>query len=337
MNITIIGAGAIGGWIAAKLALADAGHVVSVVARGDTLSAIAQHGLRLRATFDDVRSELVSQVNAVERTDALPPQDLVVIAVKAPALAKVLHHITPLLAPHTMILSAMNGVPSWFFARTDRPLAGTALLSVDPSGAIVKSLPSTQTIGCVVHAACSVSEPGVIEHKMGNRLIIGEALGGTSERLRTLSQTLISAGFDAPVSSDIHHDIWFKLWGNMTTNPVSALTGATSDKILADPLVRAFCSRVMIEAKTIGASIGIDSEGEPESRHAVTEKLGAFKTSMLQDVNAGRPIELDALVTVVREIGQQAGVATPNLDALLGLTRLMGQTRGIYDSPRFDR
>ncbi|TAG47043.1 MAG: 2-dehydropantoate 2-reductase [Betaproteobacteria bacterium] len=332
MNITIIGTGAIGGWIAAKLALASAGHVVNVVARGETLRAVSDHGLRLRSTVGEERQEFVARVNAVESTTALPPQDLIVVAVKQPALAAVLHHITPLLAPHTMILSAMNGVPSWFFARTDRPLAGTALLSVDPSGAIGKALPAAQTIGCVVHAACSVSESGVIEHKMGNRLIIGEALGGNSERLSTLSQMLIAAGFDAPVSNDIHHDIWFKLWGNMTTNPVSAITGATSDKILADPQVRAFCSRVMIEAKLIGAAIGIHIEGEPESRHALTEKLGAFKTSMLQDVNAGRAVELDALVTVVREIGQALRIETPSTDALLGLARLMAQTRGLYPS-----
>ncbi len=334
MKITLIGAGAIGGWIAAKLALVSPAQDVTVVARGDTLNAIAEHGVRLRETVGGERTERSARVRAVSETTTMSAQDLVIIAVKAPALQGVLHHVAPLLDEHTIILSAMNGVPAWFFARADRPLAGMALTSIDPNGAILRSLPASQTIGCVVHAASSVVEPGVIEHKMGNRLIIGEALGGGSERSNTLAKILVDAGFDVPISNDIHHDIWFKLWGNMTMNPVSAITGATGDKMLGDPLVRAFCSRVMIEAKAIGAAIGIHIEGEPEARHAVTEKLGAFKTSMLQDTLAGRAIELDALVTVVREIGQRVGVSTPNLDALLGLTRLMAQTRGIYKAPQ---
>jgi 2-dehydropantoate 2-reductase len=334
MKITLIGAGAIGGWIASKLALASAAHDVTVVARGDTLNAIAEYGVRLRETVNDVRTERSARVRAVSETTTMSAQDLIIIAVKAPALQGVLHHVAPLLGEQSVIMSAMNGVPAWFFARTDRPLVGTTLKSIDPDGAILSALPAAQTIGCVVHAASSVVAPGVIEHKMGNRLILGEALGGASQRLSALSQTLTDAGFDAPISNDIHHDIWFKLWGNMTMNPVSAITGATGDKVLGDPLVRAFCSRVMIEAKAIGAAIGITIEGEPEARHAITEKLGAFKTSMLQDTIVGRAIELDALVTVVREIGQQVGVETPNLDTLLGLTRLMAQTRGIYEPPR---
>jgi 2-dehydropantoate 2-reductase len=229
-----------------------------------------------------------------------------------------------------MLLSAMNGVPTWFFAREDRPLHGARLSSIDPDGVIANTFAPECTIGCVVHAACSVDAPDVIRHRMGNRLIFGEARGGESTRLNVLKKVFADAGFEAIASSDIQRDIWFKLWGNMTMNPVSAITGATGDKILDDELVRDFCTRVMREAQAIGAKIGIPIADSPEDRHAVTRKLGAFKTSMLQDVEAGKAIELDALVAAVREIGQRVNEATPNIDALLGLARLFARTRGLY-------
>jgi 2-dehydropantoate 2-reductase len=226
----------------------------------------------------------------------------------------------------------MNGVPTWFFARADRPLYGTSLRSIDPDGVIGNAMHAQQTIGCVVHASCSTDAPGVVRHKFGNKLILGEAVGGDSARLDLLTKMFASADFEAVASHDIQRDIWFKLWGNMTTNPVSALTGATSDKILADDLVRNFCASAMLEAKAIGAKVGIEITDTPADRHAVTAKLGAFKTSMLQDVEAGKTIELDALVAAVCEIGANVGVATPYTDALFGLTRLMAQTRGLYQS-----
>jgi 2-dehydropantoate 2-reductase len=224
----------------------------------------------------------------------------------------------------------MNGVPWWFFDRSDRPLTGTQLTTIDATGEIAASIPAGSVIGCVVHAACSVDAPGVIRHKMGQRLIVGEPAGGESPRLKALDEVLLAAGFEPESSADIQRDVWFKLWGNMTMNPVSALTGATTDRILDDPLTREFCSAVMREAQAIGGKIGIPIAQTPDERHAITRKLGAMKTSMLQDVEAGRSVELDALVAAVVEIGQKVGVPTPYTDALLGLTRLMARGRGLY-------
>jgi 2-dehydropantoate 2-reductase len=324
MKICVIGAGAIGGWMAARLA--RAGEQVSVLARGETLAAIREKGLTLIESDGQTRVEVVTS----DRAETLGAQDLIVIAVKAPALRDVVKQIAPLLHEQTIILSAMNGVPTWFFARRDRPLHNTALITIDPDGEIAKGLVPARTIACVVHASCSVDSPAVIRHKAGNRLIVGEARGGASDRLTSLAQTLSHAGFETIVSHDIQRDIWYKLWGNMTTGPVSAITGVTSDKIVDDDLVSAFCIRIMREAQAIGTKIGIDIAESPEDRHEVTRKLGVFKTSMLQDVEAGKAIELDALVSVVREIGELVSVPTPDIDALLGLTRLFARERKLY-------
>ena len=324
MKICMYGAGAIGGFIGTRLAAA--GHAVNAVARGATLAALRQHGLRLAQGGETI----FAKVAAEEDPTRLGPQDLVIVAVKAPALAAVAARIGPLLGPETMVLVAMNGVPWWFFDGLSGPYGGTKLAAVDPDGTISTAIPTKYVIGCVVHASCSTPEPGLVQHAMGNGLVIGEPGGGRSARLERLASELGRAGFDVTVSERIQQDIWYKLWGNMTMNPVSALTGATADRILDDPLVRGFCSAAMAEAAAIGEKIGCGVTQTAEARHAVTRKLGAFKTSMLQDVEAGKPIELDALVTVVREIGATVGVPTPNIDALLGLTRLFGQVRGLY-------
>ena len=257
-------------------------------------------------------------------------QDLVVVAVKAPALAEVARGIGPLLGPHTLVLTAMNGVPWWFFQGFGGAYAGTALQAVDASGAIAAAIPARHVVGCVVHASCALQAPGVVQHHFGNKLILGEPSGVQTERAKALAALLERAGFEAPLSEQIQRDTWYKLWGNMTVNPVSALTGATTDLILDDPLVRDFISQVMREAKEIGARIGIPIDQQPEDRHAVTRKLGAFKTSMLQDVEAGKPVELDALVTVVQELGVLTAVPTPFTDALLGLARLQSRVKGLY-------
>ncbi|MBC7392131.1 MAG: 2-dehydropantoate 2-reductase, partial [Variovorax sp.] len=204
------------------------------------------------------------------------------------------------------------------------------LAAVDPDGAIAAAIPASHVIGGVVHASCSLDAPGVVRHHFGNRLIIGEPAGGASPRVTELAALLTRAGIECSVSPQVQKDIWFKLWGNMTVNPISALTGATTDKIMSDDLVLGFISAVMLEAKEIGARIGIAITDSPEDRHAVTRKLGAFKTSMLQDVEAHRAIELDALVSVVRELGQLTKVSTPFTDALLGLARLKGRELGLY-------
>ena len=324
MKICIYGAGAIGGWIGARLAAL--GEPVSVVARGATLAALQTHGLRLQ----QAEGLLQVPVQAADNAAALGVQDLVVVAVKAPALAEVARDIAPLLGPHTIVLTAMNGVPWWFFQGFGGAYAGTALQAVDASGAIAAAIPARHVVGCVVHASCALQAPGVVQHHFGNKLILGEPSGQQTERAKALAALLKRAGFEAPLSEQIQRDTWYKLWGNMTVNPVSALTGATTDLILDDPLVRDFISQVMREAKEIGARIGIPIDQQPEDRHAVTRKLGAFKTSMLQDVEAGKPVELDALVTVVQELGVLTAVPTPFTDALLGLARLQARVKGLY-------
>ena len=324
MKICIYGAGAIGGWIGARLAAL--GEPVSVVARGATLVALQTHGLRLQ----QADGLLQVPVQAADNAAALGVQDLVVVAVKAPALAEVARGIAPLLGPHTLVLTAMNGVPWWFFQGFGGAYAGTALKAVDASGAIAAAIPAEHIVGCVVHASCALQAPGVVQHHFGNKLILGEPSGQQTERAKALAALLERAGFEAPLSEQIQRDTWYKLWGNMTVNPVSALTGATTDLILDDPLVRGFISHVMLEAKEIGARIGIPIDQQPEDRHAVTRKLGAFKTSMLQDVEAGKPVELDALVTVVQELGVLTAVPTPFTDALLGLSRLQARVQGLY-------
>lgn len=335
MRVCVLGAGAIGGWMGVKLA--QAGHAVSVLARGATLAAIRAEGLRLIEAGETAAVKVAASDKPGDLTaDEFP--DLLIVAVKSQGLRDAALAAKPLIGPNTIVLTAMNGVPWWFFQRSDRPLAGTALASIDPTGEIAASIPSANVIGCVVHAACSVDAPGLIRHKMGTRLIIGEpdgaaqsvAQGGISARLAALHTALTAAGFESEASADIQRDVWFKLWGNMTMNPITAITGATVDRVLDDADLRGFCSAVMREAATVGARIGCAIDQTPEDRHAVTRRLGAFRTSMEQDVAAGRTIELDALVGVVREIGRRVGVATPNIDALLGLTRLFAQVRGLY-------
>jgi 2-dehydropantoate 2-reductase len=324
MRVCIYGAGAIGGWLGVKLGLA--GCDLSAVARGDTLAAVREHGLRLREN-GDIRS---IPVRASAETSDLGIQDAVIVAVKATAMVQVARSIAPLLGPDTLVLTAMNGVPWWFFEGFGGRYAGTRLRAVDWDGSIAASVPGRHIVGGVVHASCSLESPGLARHHFGNKLIVGEPSGEKTQRVRDLATLLERAGIDTVLSEQIQKDIWFKLWGNMTVNPISALTGATTDLILNDDQVRGFISSVMLEAREIGARIGIPIDQRPEDRHQVTRRLGAFKTSMLQDVEAGKPVELDALVTVVKELGQLTGVATPFTDALLGLARLHAQVHGLY-------
>lgn len=324
MKVCIVGAGAIGGWLG--VLLARAGCQVSVVARGATLHAIERDGLTLKSGEQVWRVPVRASADPAQ----LGAHELVLLALKAPALPAAARTIGPLLGPDTVVLTAMNGVPWWFLHGFGGVLAGHRLQSVDPAGEIARAIPVAQVLGGVVHASCAVESPGVVRHHFGNGLIVGEPSGGASARLSELVALLQRAGLAATASMQIQQDIWFKLWGNMTINPVSALTGATADRILDDELVRGFLSAVMLEAKEIGAHLGIPIEQQPEDRHAVTRKLGAFKTSMLQDVEAGKAVELDALVGAVREVGQLTHVPTPMIDALLGLARLHARVRGLY-------
>ncbi len=324
-NVCIVGAGAIGGWLGAGLA--RAGCTVSFLARGETLKALQTQGLKLQS---GAQLEQIHKVCASNLAAELGVQDLVIIAVKAPALREVAQQIRPLLSKDTVVLTAMNGVPWWFLQGFGGKLANHALTSVDASGEIAAAIPATHIIGGVVHASCSVASPGVIRHAFGKKIIVGEPSGGLSPRIKALAALLEKGGFEAPFAEQIQRDIWFKLWGNMTMNPVSAITGATTDQVLDDDLVRGFCSNVMLEAKEIGSRLGIPIDQQPEDRHAVTRKLGSFKTSMLQDVEAGKAVELDALVGAVKELGQLTQVSTPYTDALLGLARLHARVHGLY-------
>ena len=330
MKVCIYGAGAIGGWIGVHLA--QTGHEVSVVARGATLEALQKNGLQCVQT-QAAEARLKADVKVSANPADLGPQDLVIVAVKAPAMADVAKGIAPLLGPNTMVMTAMNGVPWWFFQGFGGKLQGTTLSTIDPEGRIAKAIPAHHVVGCVVHASCSLDAPGVVRHHFGQGLILGEPAdqhGQVSARVQQLVTDLQAAGFNASASAQIQKDVWYKLWGNMTVNPISAITGATTDLILKDDLVRDFVSKVMLEAKAIGEKIGIPIAQTPEDRHAVTLKLGAFKTSMLQDVEAGKTVELDALVSGVRELGQLTQVSTPYTDALLGLSRLHASVRGLY-------
>jgi 2-dehydropantoate 2-reductase len=322
MKVCVVGAGAIGSFIGAHLSRRSC--EVAALARGATAAALRAHGFRL----EQAGGLVTAPVRVVEDGASLGAQDLVVLAVKGPSLSGVAEKVTPLLGPHTMVLTAMNGVPWWFFlSAAGGACDGKRLTSVDPDGRIAAAIPERHVIGCVVHATCSMVEPGLVRHGFGDELIIGEpawveASGATSARVAALAELLQSAGFKATVSARIQADIWYKLWGNMTMNPISALTGATCDRILDDPLLNRYTLSIMAEAAAIGERIGCPISQSGEDRNAVTRKLGAFKTSMLQDAEAGRPLEIDALLTAVTEIGGKAGVPTPSIDALLGLLRV---------------
>ena len=321
----MVGAGAIGGFLGTRLAL-EGSAKVSALARGTTLVALRDHGWRLQQGTELLQAPLAL---AADDPHDLGPQDLLVLAVKSPALPVLAPTLAPLLDSDTVVLPAMNGVPWWFSAGVDA-LGSQPLASVDPGGVIARAIATARVVGCVVHAAVSTAAPGIAVHRMGRGLIIGEPHGADSARVQRLAALFSRAGFEVRTSPRIRYDIWYKLWGNMTMNPVSALTGASLDRVLDDELVRTFCSAAMSEAAAVGARIGCDVHESPEDRHAVTRKLGAAKTSMLQDVEALRPLELDALVGAVREIGARVGVPTPNIDALFGLTRLFGRVHGLY-------
>ena len=326
MKVCLVGAGAIGTFLGVHLA--KSGCEVSALARGRTLAAVRAAGLRLQQDG----ALLTAPVRAAEDAAALGRQDLVVVAVKGPSLPAAAALVPPLLGPDTVVLPAMNGVPWWFFHGLGGAHEGAAVRAVDPDGRVAAAIALPHVIGCVVHATCSIVESGLGRHGFGRGLIIGEPDGAISSRVTALAERLDAAGFETTVSKRIQADVWYKLWGNMTMNPMSALTGATCDRLLDDPLLDRFTLAIMAEAAAIGEKIGCPIRQSGEERNAVTRKLGAFKTSMLQDVEAGKPLEIDALLTAVSEIGGRVGVATPSTDALLGLTRVFAAGRGLYRS-----
>ena len=326
-KVCVYGAGAIGGWIGVALGLA--GCQVSAVARSSTLQVLQRNGWHIHRP-DGSHGHIT--VTATDQPAALGPQDLIVLAVKAPALPDVIAKIGPLIGPDTTILAAMNGVPWWFLEGVSGTARGATLHSVDPDGRIARALPSSRILGCAVHSSCALDAPGVVRQSFGNRLVLGECDAPTSPRLQRWAGLLREAGIQVEESDYIQRDIWFKLWGNVTMNPISALTGATTDRLLADPQVLELVNAVMWEAKAVGAQLGITIDQDPEDRHAGTRKLGPFKTSMLQDLEANKPLEIDTLIHAVHELGQLTHTPTPHTSALFGLVRLMAQTRGLYPS-----
>lgn len=311
-SIAVVGAGAIGGWIAARLSLA--GRSVAIMAGQGTMSAIARDGLHL----EEGVGKQTAHVGLLAETDG--PQDLLILAVKAPALENAVAAARPLIGPATLVLPMLNGVP-WWFTGGSRPLR-----SVDPQGQIAAAIPSSQLVGCVVHASCSRSAPNAVRVGMVDRLVIGEPAGPPSPRLAALAALLEEAGIKVEQSADIRSAIWYKLWGNATLNPLSALTRATADRLLQDPTLRGLMLEAMTELAEIGARIGCPIRQSGEERMAVTARLGAFKTSMLQDVEAGRQIELDALVAAPLEIARLHGVRTPALDLVYALARQLDRS-----------
>jgi 2-dehydropantoate 2-reductase len=313
-RIAVVGAGAIGGWAATKLAIA--GHDVHVLARGETLQRIGDEGLLLTEGGETFTARV--RVSA----EAQGIADVLIIAVKAPALADAAEAARPMVGPGTIILPMLNGVPWWF-------IDAEPLRSIDPQGRIAAALPADQLVGCVVHAACSRSAPNHVVVKHAERLILGDPGGGASERVGRLCAVFAASGIAADPSDSIRHAIWYKLWGNATINPVSALTRATADRLLADRPTRQLMLEAMAELATIGAAIGCPIEQSGEERMDVTARLGAFKSSMLQDVEAGRRIELEALLGAPIEIARRVGIETPALHRLYGLTRLMAESLGL--------
>ena len=326
MRICVFGAGAIGGYLAAKLA-AGGKTDLSLVARGPHLEAIRKNGLKLI----EAGTETVHDVRATDRPSELGEQDYVIVALKAHSVTGSLDTIAPLLGPATAVVTAQNGVPWWFFYRSGGPLDGQRLEAVDPGGRIWERIGPERAIGCVVYPAAEVEAPGVIRHVEGDRFPLGEPSGEKSERVARLAEALVAAGIKAPVRSDIRSDIWVKLWGNLSFNPISALTGGTLAEIVADPGTRAAARAMMVEAQAIGEKLGVRFPIDVDRRIAGAAAVGAHKTSMLQDLERGRPMEIDALVTAVEELGRLTGTPTPAIDIVLALVRQRARLAGCYD------
>lgn len=324
LRIAIVGAGAIGGLLAARLARANV--PAAVLARGAHLRAIRTQGLAL---VEDGETTVVHP-EATDDARALGAQDVVFLCLKAPALVDAAPSLAPLVGPRTRIVSVMNGVPWWFLHGFGGAYADRRLESVDPQGIVSRALPPAQADGIVVHLASSVREPGVIVRNKGNVLIARSPRVHGDDLQHAIVAALRAARFDVKLAEPIQHEIWAKLWGNLTMNPISAITGSTADVILDDPLTARLVVEVMREAQAIGAKIGIDLGMSVEQRNAQTRLLGAFKTSMLQDVEAGRPLEIDGIVGAPHELARIAGVPTPYLDVLLGLIRQKGRSAGLY-------
>ena len=325
-KICIFGAGAIGGYLAA--CLHDAGADVSLIARGPHLNAIKENGLRL-----EINGEIRSfKLNASDNPADFGRQDYVIIALKAHGISHITETIQPLLDPDTAVVSAVNGLPWWYFykANTDTELDDKPLMSVDPEASIWNNIGPERAIGCVVYPACEISKPGTITHIDGNRISLGEPSGESTQRIKTLSDLMIRAGLKAPQKKRIRDEIWIKLWGNCSFNPVSALTGASLDKIAEDPDARKLVAEIMSECKQVGEALSIRFAVSIEDRINGAGRIIGHKPSTRQDIEMGRPLEIDPLVTALIEIAKQLQIDTPTLVSTSALLKLQARTLGLY-------
>src|SRR5438876_2483639 len=322
MKICVYGAGAIGGLMAAWLA--RSGHEVSVVARGAQLEAIQGSGLRVRSN-GAVESFPVKAENDPRR---LGTQDYVLVTVKAQSLTDVGETIGPLLGAETSVVTAMNGVPWWFFDRLPFGNGKERLESLDPGGKLARAMPTERIVGCVIHLAASTPEPGLISHHMGPKLVLGEPGGTNTVRTRRIAEALAAAGFEAVASEFIEKEFWVKLLGNVSFNPVSALTMTTADRLIEDQEIKAYMVQIIREVLAIGRAVGVDADIDPEARIDMARHLGKFKTSMLQDMEAGKPLEIDGLLAGTLEIAQKAGVRATFTESLFGLIRARAAASG---------
>jgi 2-dehydropantoate 2-reductase len=325
MKICIIGAGAIGGLLAARLA--RNGEDVTIVARGPQLAAIRDKGLRL---IEENGETFAVAPRAVESLGDVEGQDLVILGMKAHQVSAIASAVPGMLAPQGLVLTAQNGIPWWYFCRTEGAHEGRSLESVDPGGEIARHLPLDRVIGSVVYPAAEISEPGVIRLIEGNRFSLAEIDNTKSDRIQAVSVTFTAAGFKAPVVTDIRAEIWTKLWGNLSFNPISALTGATLAGICRNPFTRALAADMMREAQSVGEALGVRFRIPLEKRLAGAEAVGEHKTSMLQDIEARRPTEAAALVGSIIELGQIVGVATPKIEAVYALVRGLEDTNAAH-------
>jgi 2-dehydropantoate 2-reductase len=322
MKIAIIGAGAIGGYVGAKLALC--GEDVTFIVRGANLDAIRHDGIRLLA--HDGAAHVARNVRATNDYAEAGPQDVVVLAMKAHQVGAVAADVPKLFGEHTVVVTMQNGVPYWYFHRHGGALAGTVLRSVDPGGAIARDIPPSRVIGCVVYPASELVAPGVVKHVEGDRFPLGELDGSIGDRVTRVSECFTRAGFKAPMLDDIRAEIWLKLWGNLTFNPISALTRSTLADICGYGPTRDLAAAMMGEAQAVAGKLGVTFRVDLERRIAGAQKVGRHKTSMLQDVEAGRAPELDALVGSVMELGRLTRTPTPNIDAVYALTNLLARS-----------
>jgi 2-dehydropantoate 2-reductase len=321
MKICVVGAGGIGGLLAARLA--QSGEDVTVIARGPHLAAIRADGLKL---IEEDGRENVSRIAATDKIAEVSAQDLIILGMKAHQVAAVVRDLPAMYGRDTTVLTAQNGIPWWYFMRVGGPHEGRRLESVDPGGIIADNLPAERVLGSVVYPAAEITQPGVVKHIEGNRFSIAEIHNSKSERVTRVSDALQKAGFKAPVVSDIRSEIWTKLWGNLSFNPISALTHATLEDICRFQPTRDAAARLMREAQSVGEALGIRFRIPLEKRIAGAEAVGPHKTSMLQDIEAGRSIEADALIGSVIELGQVAGVATPQIETVYACVKLLAAT-----------